>query len=75
MGTDQLLDLFTLDSDRTKGATGARASDGMDPAQNCAGPSRAGMKGVLENLPELWDSSKYDSEYDLGNFLSTLRPK
>lgn len=66
MGTDQLLDLFTLDSSK-----GDRAPD---PTQH-AGPSRAGMKGVLESLPELWDSSKYDSEYDLGNFLSTLRPK
>lgn len=65
MGTDQLLDLFTLDS--SKG--------GRDPAQQHAGPSRAGIKGVLESLPELWDSSKYDSEYDLENFLSTLRPK
>lgn len=66
MGTDQLLDLFTLDSDsNSKG-------DSKDIAQ---GPSRAGIKGVLESLPELWDSSKYDSEYDLGNFLSTLKPK
>lgn len=70
MGTDQLLDLFTLGSD------GAKADTMLDTAQNSsAGPSRVGMKGVLESLPELWDSSKYDSEYDLGNFLSTLKPK
>ncbi|KAH7943362.1 hypothetical protein HPB52_007275 [Rhipicephalus sanguineus] len=53
---------------------GSKGDRAPDPTQH-AGPSRAGMKGVLESLPELWDSSKYDSEYDLGNFLSTLRPK
>lgn len=70
MGTDQLLDLFTLGSDRRN------KSEPMEAGQSLMGPSsRAGMKGVLESLPELWDSSKYDSEYDLGSFMSTLKPK
>ncbi|XP_077552416.1 TATA-binding protein-associated factor 172-like isoform X1 [Haemaphysalis longicornis] len=72
MGTDQLLDLFTLSSDRRGKSEPIEAGHSL-----LGGPSssRAGMKGVLENLPELWDSSKYDSEYDLGSFLSTLKPK
>lgn len=72
MGTDQLLDLFTLSSDRRGKSEPIEASHSL-----LGGPSssRAGMKGVLENLPELWDLSKYDSEYDLGSFLSTLKPK
>ncbi|KAL3193816.1 hypothetical protein MRX96_000109 [Rhipicephalus microplus] len=41
MGTDQLLDLFTLDS--SKG--------GRDPAQQHAGPSRAGIKGGAGKPP------------------------
>lgn len=76
MGTDQLLDLFTLGSDHRRGKADLVESPGQGLLMG--GPSsssRAGMKGVLENLPELWDSSKYDSEYDLGSFLSTLKPK
>ncbi|CAN8008171.1 unnamed protein product, partial [Ixodes pacificus] len=59
MGTDQLLDLFTL-----------------NPAAQSPAPSRdteGGPKGL--SLPELWDSAKYDSEYDLTSFLNTLQPK
>lgn len=63
MGTDQLLDLFTLDRDGAK-------SDG-----SAASSSSRSVRGLLETLPELWDSSKYESEYDLSCFLSTLKPK
>ncbi|XP_064478043.1 TATA-binding protein-associated factor 172-like [Ornithodoros turicata] len=63
MGTDQLLDLFTLDQD------GAKTTD------RAGSSSTRSIRGLLETLPELWDSSKYDSEYDLSCFLSTLKPK
>lgn len=70
MGTDQLLDLFTLDTS-TKGSW----THNNQEVVSSAGTSRSGVRGLLENLPELWDSSKYESEYDLGNFLSMLKPK
>lgn len=59
MGTDQLLDLFTLNP----------AAQSPTPS----GDTEGGPRGL--SLPELWDSAKYDSEYDLTNFLNTLRPK
>lgn len=70
MGTDQLLDLFTLD-DQKKGSVstpiemhGARSSD-----RNSSG---RGIKSVLDTLPDLWDDHQYETEYDLCNFLQSL---
>jgi len=54
MGTDQVLDLFSLD--QTKNGKS----------------EEAGVKNVLDNLPELWDDSQYTEEYDMSNYISTL---
>lgn len=63
MGTDQLLDLFTLDS-----KSGPLGENSGNKASNSTG-----MKSVLDNLPELWDSQQYDNEYDLTNFIQSLK--
>ncbi|EMP42146.1 hypothetical protein UY3_00533 [Chelonia mydas] len=60
MGTDQLLDLFTLDKDGKS-----------EKADTSSG--KASMKAVLENLGELWDPEQYDSEYSLENFMHSLK--
>uniref|UniRef100_A0A7M4F9D6 B-TFIID TATA-box binding protein associated factor 1 n=1 Tax=Crocodylus porosus TaxID=8502 RepID=A0A7M4F9D6_CROPO len=62
MGTDQLLDLFTLDKD---GKT--------EKADTSSSSGKASMKSVLENLGELWDQEQYDSEYSLENFMHSLK--
>ncbi|XP_050815237.1 TATA-binding protein-associated factor 172 isoform X3 [Gopherus flavomarginatus] len=64
MGTDQLLDLFTLDKDgkNEKADTTTSSSSG-----------KASMKSVLENLGELWDPEQYDSEYSLESFMHSLK--
>lgn len=59
MGTDQLLDLFSLSENE---------KDNKKPA-NKAG----GMKGVLENLPELWDDNQYAEEFDMTQFIEGLK--
>ncbi|XP_022171117.1 TATA-binding protein-associated factor 172 [Myzus persicae] len=59
MGTDKLLDLFSLD-DPSKEKSRTNSSGGS-------------MKSVLETLPELWDSKIYDDEYDLNSFIQTLK--
>lgn len=63
MGTDQLLDLFTLDKD---GKT-----EKLDATTSASG--KATMKSVLENLGELWDQEQYDSEYSLEKFMHSLK--
>ncbi|RWS05521.1 TATA-binding protein-associated factor 172-like protein [Dinothrombium tinctorium] len=59
MRTDQLLDLFTLNA----------KENGNDEK---ASKNVTGMKSVLENLPELWDTDQYEEEYDLTNFIKSL---
>ncbi|XP_077865248.1 TATA-binding protein-associated factor 172-like [Saccoglossus kowalevskii] len=62
MGTDQLLELFTVDASTTKTAKTERKQ----------GEGKAGMHSVMDELEELWDGSQYENEYDLGNFLDSL---
>lgn len=66
MGTDQLLDLFTLDNKGEKITSHSKSEASKDTKLK-------GIKSVLENLPELWDTSQYETEYDLSNFLKSLK--
>lgn len=59
MGTDQLLDLFSLSENEKDNKKSA----------NKAG----GMKSVLENLPELWDDNQYAEEFDMTQFIEGLK--
>ncbi|XP_069756550.1 TATA-binding protein-associated factor 172 isoform X2 [Narcine bancroftii] len=60
MGTDQLLDLFTLDKD-------GQENRGSGPTE------KSTVKTILENLGELWDQQQYDTEYNLDNFMHSLK--
>ncbi|XP_066457101.1 TATA-binding protein-associated factor 172 isoform X2 [Eleutherodactylus coqui] len=62
MGTDQLLDLFTLDKDG-KG-------EKMDTSESMG---KSSMKAILDNLGELWNQEQYDSEFSLDNFMHSLK--
>ncbi|XP_076831393.1 TATA-binding protein-associated factor 172 isoform X2 [Brachyhypopomus gauderio] len=61
MGTDQLLNLFTLDKDER-----VEKSDGPSSS------GKASMRSVLEGLGELWDQQQYEAEYDLDGFMLSL---
>ncbi|XP_029963411.1 TATA-binding protein-associated factor 172-like isoform X1 [Salarias fasciatus] len=63
MGTDQLLNLFTLDKDE-------KAEKGE---QSPSTSGKSSMKSVLDNLGELWDQQQYDSEYNLDSFMHSLQ--
>ncbi|XP_059214862.1 TATA-binding protein-associated factor 172 isoform X2 [Centropristis striata] len=60
MGTDQLLNLFSLD----KGEKGEQAASTS---------GKASMKSVLDGLGELWDQQQYDTEYNLDSFMTSLQ--
>ena len=62
MGTDQLLDLFNLNEAKNAKEAQSKNSD-----------NGTTMKNVLENLPELWDDNQYHEEYDLTQFLESLK--
>lgn len=88
MGTDQLLDLFTLDKVRLASRTDDAAiafmrlqccplaSQGDKRERGDRSPSTSGkasMKSVLEGLGELWDQQQYDTEYNLDTFIHSLK--
>lgn len=61
MDTSQLLGLFTVDS-------------GRDNEKKKAGTSKnSSMKAIMEDMEELWDDKQYDDEYNLDNFMGTLK--
>ncbi|KAM4703865.1 TATA-binding protein-associated factor 172 [Rhinophrynus dorsalis] len=62
MGTEQLLDLFTLDKDGK--------SEKMDTGESSG---KSSMKSILDSLGELWNQDQYDSEYSLDNFIHSLK--
>ncbi|XP_063047545.1 TATA-binding protein-associated factor 172 isoform X2 [Engraulis encrasicolus] len=60
MGTDQLLNLFTLDKiDRGESSSSSSSE-------------KASMKSVLDGLGDLWDQQQYDTEYNLDSFMHSL---
>lgn len=61
MATDQLFDLFDAPNEK---------NDKNNEETNNASVS---MKQVLETLPELWEDKQYEDEYDLTQFLQTLK--
>ncbi|XP_037321187.2 TATA-binding protein-associated factor 172 [Pungitius pungitius] len=61
MGTDQLLNLFSLD----KGEKGEQQSSSTS--------GKSSMKSVLDGLGELWDQQQYDTEYNLDSFMHSLQ--
>ncbi|KAI9708364.1 MAG: TATA-binding protein-associated factor mot1 [Bogoriella megaspora] len=79
MGTDQILDLFTLDSDGAMAPPPGNADkpveEGEDDsmAVDATGEVREkGKKGFLDELGELWDERQYEEEYDLEKFLMNM---
>lgn len=61
MGTDKLLDLFSLSKEQMAQRGGPSNSSGTS------------MKDMIENLPELWNDQQYNEEYDLSQFIETLK--
>lgn len=69
METDQILDLFNVGEPIS---TAERNEEDMVDATT-GEVKQKGTKGVLDDLGELWDESQYTDEYDLGNFIASLK--
>lgn len=63
MATGQLLDLFSLSDEA------ARSSKAKDSDRG----AQVTLNQALENLPELWEDKEYEEEYDMTQFIKTLR--
>lgn len=70
MNTHQLLDLF--DADAIPSQEKAEKKKSVEEIANETGLTGKAKEAVGE-LKELWDSSQYEEEYNLDNFIKTLR--
>lgn len=61
MGTSELLDLFDV------------GDQGDKKEKKESGQGKQTAKGVLENMESLWDEKQYETEYDLGLFMESLK--
>ena len=66
MDTGQLLDLFSVDQEKKREKPSAQQS-------NATG--KTSLKTMIENLGELWDEEQYETEYNLDNFIGSLKWK
>lgn len=64
MDTGQLLDLFSVDKEKKKE---------KNPAQQQSDGGKTSLKAMMENLGELWDEGQYEAEYNLDNFIGSLK--
>lgn len=64
MDTGQLLDLFSVDKEKKKEKA---------PSQQQSETGKTSLKAVVENLGELWDEEQYETEYNLDNFIGSLK--
>jgi len=71
METDQILDLFNVGDTVVAGPSAANEEEMVDATTGEL--KQKGTKGVLDDIGELWDESQYTDEYDLGNFIASLR--
>ena len=60
MATDSVVDLFSLNETPSGGNQSNKGS-----SRKSGGGGSGGVKAILENLPELWEQSQYDDEYDI----------
>ncbi|XP_033630416.1 TATA-binding protein-associated factor 172-like [Asterias rubens] len=68
MGTDQLLDLFSLD----QGKPGGSEDPKKDSTSSAGGSGKQTTSSVLQGLNELWDEKQYENEYNLDTFMNSL---
>lgn len=64
MATEQLFDLFTLSDDKSAKAHKTNTDDSK---------TNVSLKQALENLPDLWEDKEYEEEYDMTQFIKTLK--
>lgn len=76
MDTNQLLDLFDVDENAVKlvenGENDGDKNESNVP-EDVAGGLTGKAAGAVGELADLWDESQYEDEYNLDNFIKTLK--
>ncbi|KAI4143544.1 MAG: hypothetical protein LQ341_002890 [Variospora aurantia] len=72
METGEILDLFNIGDASAPGPleSAGKEEDMVDVTGEL---KEKGKKGYLDDLQELWDDRQYEEEYDLNNFLASMK--
>lgn len=73
MATEQLFDLFTLSDAGASSKGMKRSKDATNTKDDTTTKQSATLKQALENLPDLWEDKEYEEEYDMTQFIKTLK--
>lgn len=72
METGEILDLFHIGDSSTSGPAESVGKE-EDMVDVTGELKEKGKKGYLDDLQELWDDRQYEEEYDLNNFLASMK--
>lgn len=67
MGTEQLINMFNKDSE-----TGQK-SNNQTKAELSNLPGTSSYQKIIENISEIWDESQYENEFNVSNFIDSLK--
>jgi len=69
MGTEQLINMFNKDEQRQ---TGSQKTNSKEDA-HLAAATGASYQRFIDNISEIWDDSQYESEFNVSNFIDSLK--
>ncbi|KAL8762409.1 MAG: hypothetical protein Q9184_001576 [Pyrenodesmia sp. 2 TL-2023] len=72
METGEILDLFNIGDTAAAGPSDSAGKE-EDMVDVTGELKEKGKKGYLDDLQELWDDRQYEEEYDLNNFLASMK--
>lgn len=72
METGEILDLFNIGDASASGPSDSSGKE-EDMVDVTGELKEKGKKGYLDDLQELWDDRQYEEEYDLNNFLASMK--
>lgn len=68
MGTEQLINMFNKEEESQKSSqNGTKTQD-----QACAAYTNSYQK-IIDNISEIWDESQYENEFNVTNFIDSLK--
>ncbi|ANB12181.1 Mot1p [Sugiyamaella lignohabitans] len=71
MGTDQILDLFSVSDTNKEEEQGSKPEEALDETGQIK--NRLAPPNAVSELGELWDEKEYEEEYNLDSFIQNLR--
>ena len=67
MGTEQLINMFNKDDENSKKSS----SQNKTEVSNLPGTSS--YQKIIDNISEIWDESQYENEFNVSNFIDSLK--